>query len=107
MPTENDSPVLEYELCAKDGAEWKPIGKISEVSAITFADDEERIIPTWEKDDVFTVKIKSIQGEISKKSIRWFRKNLGLDLLPMMFPKKKNRRKKRLWRNAQKVFRSF
>ena len=109
MPTENDSPVLEYELCAKDGAEWKPIGKMEELPAIVSL-EEDIFIPLPEfPPEEFTceLKVKPLQGEFSKKTIRWFRKNVGIDLLYLTFPKKKNRRKKRLWRNAKKVFRAF
>ena len=102
MPTENDSPVLYYELCAKDGDEWKPIGKMEEFPEIVSL-EEDIIIPLdGSFKEAFTVELKSIKGEFTKKTIRWFRNVVGMDLLYMMFPKKKNRRKKRLLRKVKK-----
>ena len=107
MPTENDSPVLEYELYAKDGDEWKPIGKVEEFSE-TVSLEEDSIIPLKNvlPNEGFTgtLKIKPVKGKFHKKSIRWFRKHLFIDFLPMMFPKKKNRRQKRINRKYKGIF---
>lgn len=119
MPTENSLPFEEPEFYAETDDGWKRIGKISETpetTLITITDDMiapvdgDMFIPLKNcQHDVISMEFtfKPIIGKLSRKSIRWFRENIGLDLLHMRFPKKKNRRKKRLWRNAKKVFRSF
>ena len=108
MPPENSLPFEEPELYAETDDGWVRIGKVSEITEITPLEEDVFIpISPLPNTETFTVNIKSIQGEFSNKAIRWFRKNLGIDLLYMKFPKNKNRRKKRLWRNAKKVFRSF
>ena len=117
MPTENSLPFEEPELYAETDDGWTRIGKISEIPETTLITDDmiepvdgDMFIPLKNcQHDVISTEFtfKPIIGKLSRKSIRWFRENIGLDLLHMRFPKKKNRRKKRLWRNAKKVFRLF
>ena len=114
MPTENSLPFEEPEFYAETDDGWKRIGKISETPTITddmiAPVDGDMFIPLKNcQHDVISMEFtfKPIIGKLSRKSIRWFRENIGLDLLHMRFPKKKNRRKKRLWRNAKKVFKSW
>ena len=117
MPTENSLPYEEPELYAETDDGWTRIGKISEIPETTLITDDmiepvdgDMFIPLNNcQHDVISMEFtfKPIIGKLSRKSIRWFRENIGLDLLHMRFPKKKNRRKKRLWRNAKKVFKSM
>ena len=91
-------------LYRSDDNGFVPIGKVSEIPTITLsADDDEElrdlIIP-WDANFTIDLTLNWLDG-YSKKKVRMFRKLFGIDLVPLKFPRKKNRRKKRIRRNLQ------
>lgn len=84
---------------------FTPMGRLSEIPTFTIADETENTLPVmhfnqdeWE----VSFKIDLLEG-YSKKKIRVYREALGIDLVPLKFPRKKNRRKKRLKRIIGKL----
>lgn len=111
MPTENSLPFEEYELYAETDDGWTRIGKMNEIPEITICpnDIEYNGMPlnNITKGFIGTIEFQLFKQKLTKKKLKIYRNVFGIDLLAIKFPKKKNRRKKRLRRNAQKVFRSF
>ena len=84
---------------------FTPMGRLSEIPTITIDYEMENTLPVmhfnqdgWE----VSFKIDLLEG-YSKKKVRVYRETLGIDLVPLRFPKKKNRRKKRLKRIIRKL----
>lgn len=111
MPTENSLPFEESELYAETDDGWKRIGKINEIPEITiYANDVQYngiSLNNITKGFIGTIEFQLFNQKLTKKKLRIYRNVFGIDLLAIKFPKKKKRRKKRLRRNAQKVFRLF
>lgn len=85
---------------------FTPIGKVSEIQTTTLfvdADDElSDLVMPWDMEFTIDLTLNLLDG-YSKKKVRMFRKVFGIDLVPLKFPRKKNRRKKRLYRRARKL----
>lgn len=107
MPTENSLPFEESEFYAETDDGWKRIGKISEIPEITLYPNDVQYNGISLKGLTGAIEFQLFNQKLTKKKLRIYRNVFGIDLLAIKFPKKKNRRKKRLWRNAKKVFRSF
>ena len=87
-----------------DGKEYIPIGEMREIPTITLPADDDLpdIKLTWDEEFTLDFTIDWLEG-YSKKKVRMYRKAFGIDLVPLRFPRKKNRRKKRLYRRARKL----
>lgn len=111
MPTENSLPFEKYELYAETDEGWTRIGKINEIQEITIYPDDVQYngisLNNIIKGFTGAIEFHLFNQKLTKKKLRIYRNVFGIDLLAIKFPKKKKRRKKRLWRNAKKVFRSF
>jgi len=107
MPTENSLPFEEPELYMETDDGWTRIGKINEIPEITICPNDVQYNGISLKGLIGAIEFKLFNQKLTKKKLRIYRNVFGIDLLAIRFPKKKNRRKKRLWRKAKKVFGSF
>lgn len=107
MPTENSLPFEESELYAETDDGWTRIGKMNEVQEITIYPNDVQYNGISLKGLTGAIEFQLFNQKLTKKKLRIYRNVFGIDLLAIKFPKKKKRRKKRLRRNAQKVFRLF
>ena len=92
-------------LCRSDDNGFTPIGRLSEIPTFTIADETENTLPVMYFDqNEWEVSFKiDLLENYSKKKVRVYRESLGIDLVPLKFPRKKNRRKKRLKRIIRKL----
>lgn len=108
MPTENSLPFEEHEFYAETDDGWTRIGKMNEIPEITICpnDIEYNGIPlnNITKGFIGTIEFQLFKQKLTKKKLRIYRNVFGIDLLPIRFPKKKNRRKKRRYRRSKKIF---
>ena len=75
-----------------------PIGELSDVKFSVGDEPDDVSIPEMSCEGTLTLNWKPEKD--SRKAIRWLRKNLGIDLEIIRFPKKKRRRHKRLKRRV-------
>lgn len=97
--------IMDGMLYRSDDNGFTPIGKVGEIPTITIGDETEENFPVMAfKPEELTMsfEIDLLKG-YSKKRVRLFRESLGIDLVPLKFPRKKNRRKKRLLRILRKL----
>lgn len=81
------------------------IVKIGDISSISFeGDDGDSDTNSLPNITSGTLSFELKYPNPTRKNIRMFRECLLIDLLPIKFPKKKNRRKKRLNRRFKKWF---
>lgn len=92
-----------------DGNNFIPIGKVGEIPTITIDYEMENTLPVMHFDqDEWEVSFKiDLLENYSKKKIRVYREALGIDLVPLRFPKKKNRRKKRIIRSVRRMMKGL
>ena len=107
MPTENNVTFEKLEFYAETDDGWTRIGKINEIPEITICQNDVQYNGISLKGFTGAIEFQLFNQKLTKKKLRIYRNVFGIDLLAIKFPKKKKRRKKRLRRNAQKVFRSF
>lgn len=107
MPTENSLPFEESELYAETDDGWTRIGKMNEIPEISLYPNDVQYNGISLKGITGAIEFQLFNQKLTKKKLRIYRNVFGIDLLAIRFSKKKNRRKKRLRRNAQKVFRLF
>lgn len=94
MPTENNNHIGFTLFGKTSDGEFVPVG---ELNYVQFALDEAfENDPQPEMSCEGTMTFNWKPQKYSRKTIRWFRQNLGLDLQIIRLPKKKRRREKRL-----------
>ena len=87
---------------------FTPVGKVIEIQTTTLSTDTDEelrdlVIP-WDANFTIDFTLNWLDG-YSKKKVRMFRESFGIDLVPLKFPRKKNRRKKRIRRICRELFR--
>lgn len=85
---------------------YTPIGRVSDMPEIALDFDKEEDAPVLDLSPQkwsITVNLNPKSVQLTNHSIRWFRKYLGIDILPIAFPRKKNRRRKRLMRRMSRL----
>lgn len=114
MPTENDTKLDDAYLCEQKDGEWRRIGnigKLSQMPVITLTEDEcfygDISLNSLLKGIAGTIEFDLLGEKLTNKKKKCFRNAFGIDLLSLRFPKKKNRRRKRLRRRAEKWLRSL
>lgn len=110
MPTENSLPFEESELYAETDDGWTRIGKINEIQEITISPNDVQYngisLNNIVKGFTGTIEFQLFNQKLTKRKLRIYRNVFGIDLLAIRFPKKKKRRKKRLWRKVKRVIQS-
>lgn len=100
MPTEGMN-VLNCKFGYMDGDEFVEMGEMKDIPEISLTDDDDdSCITPLDFSGQFTITLKS-KYQYKRRTLKWFRKNLMIDLLSLNFPKKKNRRAKRLKRGGK------
>lgn len=101
MPTEGMNE-LNCKFGYMAGDSFIEIGEMKDIPEISFADNEIDSCVTsldfFEQSFFATFRAKY---KYNKRTLTWFRKNYMIDLLSLNFPKKKNRRAKRLKRGGK------
>ena len=96
MPPEGNEDInLVPGIYRTEEGSFIPLGKIENVEFISGIDDAYDT-DLWTMPMEFTGTIDFSWGKLTKKRLRFFRENFGIDLLHCKFPKKKNRRKRRM-----------
>lgn len=97
MPIEGMNE-LNCKFGCMDGDGFVEIGKMKDIPEISFTDNEVTSLDFSEQSFSATFRAKY---KYNRRTLTWFRKNLMIDLLSLNFPKKKNRRAKRLKRISE------
>lgn len=78
---------------------FKPLGEITEITDTDLEDGVTIDVPDLSKAIEFAVEFDLFGEKLTKRQIKFCREHLWFDPLAMRFPKKKNRRKRRMLRN--------
>ena len=97
MPPEGCEEInLVHGIYRTEEGSFIPIGKIEDAELIYGIDEAGDDTEFWTMPMEFTGTIDFSWGKLTRKRLRFFRENFGIDLLHCKFPRKKNRRKKRM-----------